>query len=98
MLRITLCAAAYCLGAWLLGFWPFEEEGLLTGPASNCSYDAGYDDGYDGAARRCRIDVYVQGYEDGDFDSECQWLRCEMPDYDEFERIGCRSWSEMTCE
>ncbi len=47
--------AIYIVVAWLFGFWPFEE-GLFTGPTSECSYDAGYDDGYDGAMK-CTLPV-----------------------------------------
>ncbi len=86
----------YAVVAWLFGIWPFEE-GFFTGPTSQCSYDAGYDDGYDGAAPKCKIQVYLEGYDDGDFDSDCEWLRCEKPDHDEFKRLGCGSWSEMKC-
>ncbi len=48
----------YVVFAWLLGFWPFEE-GFFTGPTSECSYDAGYDDGYDGALPKCSIEAYL---------------------------------------
>ena len=88
--------AVYAVVAWLFGFWPFEE-GFFTGPTSECSYDAGYDDGYGGAARKCKVHVYLEGYDDGDFDSDCEWLRCEKPNHDEFKRLGCDSWSEMKC-
>ena len=88
--------AIYVVIAWLLGFWPFEE-GLFTGPTSECSYDAGYEDGYDGAIRKCSTEAYVEGYEGGDFDSECHWLRCEKPDHDKFNRLGCGSWSATKC-
>ena len=88
--------AAYLFAAWLFGFWPFEE-GVFTGPISECSYDVGYDDGYDGATPKCKTDAYLNGYEEGDFDSECDWLRCERPDHDAFKSMGCGSWSEMKC-
>ncbi len=88
--------AIYIVVAWLFGFWPFEE-GLFTGPTSECSYDAGYDDGYDGANRKCSTKVYLAGYEDGDFDSDCYWLRCEKPDHTRFKSLGCGSWSKLKC-
>ncbi len=89
-------AVIYVVVAWLFGFWPFEE-GLITGPSSGCTYDAGYDDGYDGASSKCSTEAYVEGYDDGDFDSECHWLRCAKPDHDKFKRLGCGSWSRMSC-
>ncbi len=89
-------AVIYVVVAWLFGFWPFEE-GLITGPSSGCTYDAGYDDGYGGASPKCSTEAYVEGYDDGDFDSECHWLRCERPNHDGFKRFGCGSWSEMRC-
>ncbi len=88
--------AIYAMVAWLFGFWPFEE-GLFTGPTSECSYDAGYDAGYDGANQKCSTDAYLEGYEEGDFDSECHWLRCERPDHDDFKRLGCGSWDKIKC-
>jgi hypothetical protein len=48
-MRLIGLLIVYVVLAWLLGFWPFEK-GFFTGPTSECSYDAGYDDGYDGAA------------------------------------------------
>ena len=95
-MRLIGWIAAGIAVAWLFGFWPFEE-GLITGPTSRCSYDAGYDDGYDGANQRCSTDAYLEGYDDGDFDSECYWRRCEKPDYDRFKRLGCGSWSAVKC-
>lgn len=95
-MRIIVWIAIYFVAAWMIGFWPFEK-GLLTGPTTECSYDAGYDDGYEGANQKCSIDVYLEGYEDGDFDSDCYWFRCERADHDRFKRLGCGSWDEMTC-
>ena len=95
-MRLIGWIAVYVAVAWLFGLWPFEE-GSLTGPTSECSYDAGYDDGYDGAIQNCSTEAYLEGYEEGDFDSECYWLRCEMPDYDTFKRLQCGSWSETKC-
>jgi len=95
-MRVIGWIVIYIVVAWVFGFWPFEE-GLFTGPTSECSYDAGYDDGYDGANRKCSTEVYLAGYEDGDFDSECYWLRCEKPDNTRFKRLGCGSWSELKC-
>ena len=88
--------AIYFLAAWLFGFWPFEE-GVFTGPTSECSYDSGYDDGYDGALPKCKLNAYLEGYEEGNFDSECHWLRCEKPNYEDFNRLGCGSWTAKTC-
>ncbi len=88
--------AIYAMVAWLFGFWPFEE-GLFTGPTSECSYDAGYDAGYDGANQKCGTEAYLEGYEEGDFDSECHWLRCEKPDHDDFKRLRCGSWGKFQC-
>ncbi len=95
-MRVIGWNVIYIVVAWVFGFWPFEE-GLFTGPTSECSYDAGYDDGYDETNRKCSTEVYLAGYEDGDFDSECYWLRCEKPDHTRFERLGCGSWSELKC-
>ena len=86
----------YILAAWLFGFWPFEE-GYLTGPTSECSYEAGYEDGYDGAIQKCSTSAYLTGYDEGDFEADCHWLRCVRPDRHEFERRGCGSWDRMSC-
>ena len=95
-MQVIGLSTIYAMVAWLFGFWPFEE-GMFTGPTSECSYDAGYDDGYEGANQKCSIDAYLEGYEEGDFDSECHWLRCERPNQDDFKRLGCGSWGKIQC-
>ena len=86
----------YAVVAWLFGFWPFEEA-MIPGRLTGCTYDAGYNDGYDGAKQKCSTRAYVDGYEAGDFDAECHWLRCVSPDHGTFKRLGCGSWSAMKC-
>ncbi len=86
----------YMFVAWLFGFWPFEE-GMITGFSSECTYDAGYDDGYDGDSQKCSTAAYIEGYSDGDFEAECHWLKCVKPNHDKFKELGCGSWSSMRC-
>ncbi len=88
--------AMYLIAAWLFGLWPMEE-GILTGPSSECAYDAGYQAGYDGATKTCKTEAYLEGYGEGDFDSECDWLRCDRPNRSSFKKFGCGSWSAHQC-
>jgi hypothetical protein len=83
----------YMIAALLLGFWPFEDGLLSTSSLSpfQLTYDEGYEDGYDGALPKIRSGSYATGYDDGEFDSECDWLKRENRK-PEFERIGCGRW------
>ena len=62
-----------------------------------CTYDAGYGAGYDGALPQCEASQYVEGYAEGEFESHCDWLKCEERDRDEFGGQRCGSWSERRC-
>ena len=86
----------YLVTAWLFGFWPFDE-GLITGPSSGCTYDAGYEAGYDGETQKCKTEAYLEGYEDGEFEADCHWQRCVKPNQDKFKKLGCGSWSKGRC-
>jgi hypothetical protein len=39
------------------------------------AYDKGYNDGYDGASPRKSSGSYFSGYEDGQFDADCDYYR-----------------------
>ncbi len=86
----------YFIAAFLIGFWPFEKSVLEYIPigSSTLSYDEGYEDGYDGAIMKSEKSPYIDGYYDGDFDAECEWLKYDKKDFEEFKRIGCGAWSD----
>tara|TARA_B100001175_G_C19208286_1_gene494628 strand:- start:348 stop:575 length:228 start_codon:yes stop_codon:yes gene_type:complete len=39
------------------------------------SYDSGYDDGYDGASPKKTSGSYYEGYQDGQFDEQCDYYK-----------------------
>jgi len=58
----------------LLGIFVFGL--LLSGCGdSGSDYDKGYDDGYDGETPRKSSSVYLEGYEDGEFDGDCDYYK-----------------------
>lgn len=63
----------------------------------NCSYDAGWEDGYDGARLKCRDRDYLSGYDDGDFYGHCEWLKCTRKDREKFTAERCGSWNSYSC-
>ena len=62
-----------------------------------CNYDNGYDDGYDGALPECEATDYMEGFQAGEFESDCDWYRCEKPNYDNFKQMSCGSWESYRC-
>ena len=55
---------------------------------SSSSYDKGYQDAYDGAIPRSKSSEYLSGYEDGDYDGECDYLY-DTGKWSEFKRLKC---------
>ena len=83
-------AIIYLIAAFIIGFWPFDEGLLFTSSLSpfQYTYDQGYEDGYEGAGRQSRSSPYADGYDDGDYDSECDWLK-EKKKFQQFRELGC---------
>jgi len=89
-------AVIYLIVAALVGWWPFSDPIFKT-ISGECNYDNGYEDGYDGALAACSSNDYQVGYEDGVFEGECAWLKCEKKDYVGFTSYGCGSWDQRQC-
>jgi hypothetical protein len=89
-------AIIYLIVAGLFGFWPFTDS-LLKQASGECTYDSGYDDGWDGALRACEAEEYRSGYRQGAFDSDCHWLKCERRNRDEYNRRQCGAWDRFEC-
>lgn len=83
----------YFVAAFFFEFPPVDDGWIRTGEYSpfRYTYDQGYDDGYVGAAPKTRSGDYIAGYDEGDFDAECAWLK-DQNRRREFERIRCGDW------
>ena len=88
--RVVGLVVTYLVVAWLVGIFPFGES-------SDCTYDYGYDDGFDGAQPRCQGASYKEGYEEGQFDDQCYYLKCERPDFQAYKRMQCGRWDQFKC-
>ena len=55
---------------------------------SSSSYDSGYEDAYTGASPRSNNSEYLSGFEEGDYDSECDYLK-DADNWSEFKRLRC---------
>ena len=42
---------------------------------SGSDYDKGYDDGYDGVSPKKNSVAYLDGYEEGDYDADCDYYK-----------------------
>lgn len=84
----------YLVLAALVGFWPFETSILRSSDMSpiSATYDEGYEDGYAGASPTARSTDYLAGYDDGDFDAHCEWLKYTKRDRQHFYSDGCGEW------
>lgn len=94
--RLSGWVATYLIIALLFGWWPFEDSAIKTF-TGQCSYDAGYQDGWDGSLPNCEASDYIAGYDDGAFDSDCDWAKCTKRDFKTFKRYGCGSWERQAC-
>ena len=86
----------YVVAAFLLGFWPFEDGWLRTSSISpiQYTYDQGYEDGYYGELPKIMSGEYIDGYDEGEFYADCEWLTSENR-RSEFERLRCGRWSDF---
>jgi hypothetical protein len=77
----------------------FLSVAILSGcgDGSGGTYNAGYEAGYDGEIQKGKTGAYLEGYEDGEFEADCHWLRCVKPNQDKFKKLGCGSWSKGRC-
>ena len=75
-----------------MGLWPFEK-GFISGTSSNGSYDKGYHDGYNGVSPSSYKNNYYDGWLEGDFDAECEYIKYSLQDREEFKNYGCGSWN-----
>ena len=82
----------YLILAFFMGFYPFGNNGLSNFNSSS-SYDKGYSDGYDGLTPTSYKSNYYDGWLDGDFDAECDYLKYNKKDYEEFKNFGCGNWN-----
>ncbi|MEX0450517.1 hypothetical protein V6X62_01635 [Spiribacter sp. 218] len=91
MIRLALL---YVVIAALVGFWPFETSVLRSADWSpiSASYDEGYEDGYEGVSPAAKSTEYLSGYDDGDFDAHCEWLKYSQQDRNQFHKDGCGDW------
>ena len=48
---------------------------LVSCDDGGSSYDSGYDDGYDGASPKKTSGSYYEGYQDGQFDDQCDYYK-----------------------
>ncbi len=55
---------------------------------SGSSYDNGYDDGYDGASPKKTSGSYYEGYQDGQFDEQCDYYKRKNL-MDEYKAMRC---------
>ena len=51
-------------------------------------YDKGYEDGYEGLSPKKNSDLYLEGYEDGDYDADCDYYKFNEL-WDEYRAIKC---------
>ena len=57
---------------------------------SSSDYDKGYEDAWEGYSPKKSSDSYLEGYEDGEFDADCDhYKRNEF--WDKYKRLGCRN-------
>ena len=65
-------------------------QGLLLNSCGDSSsdYDKGYDDGYDGASPRKSSSSYLEGHEDGEFDSDCDYFK-DKNLWNKYNAFGC---------
>jgi hypothetical protein len=83
---------AYLVISFFMGLWPFEK-GFISGTPSNGSYDKGYHDGYNGVSPSSYKNNYYDGWLEGDFDAECEYIKYSLQDREEFKNYECGSWS-----
>ena len=86
----------YLFIALLIGIWPFEKGLLKSCSLSPLydSYDKGYEDGYEGNAPKSYKGEYYDGWSEGDFEAECQYLKWDKKDFKAFKSYGCGNWDE----
>ena len=91
MIRIIL---GYILVAVLFGFWPFDSSIVRSTDWSPlaATYDEGYEDGYNGTEPRAKSTQYLTGYDDGDFDAHCEWVKYKKKDRERFYSDRCGDW------
>ena len=87
-------AVLYLIIAALIGFYPFETSLLRSADWSPiaASYEEGYEDGYAGESPSAESTEYLAGYDDGDFDAHCEWLKYTKEDRYQFHKDGCGDW------
>mgnify|MGYP000689171028 CR=1 FL=1 len=87
-------AIFYLIIAALVGFWPFESSILRSADWSPiaATYGEGYEDGYEGVSPTAQSSEYLSGYDDGDFDAHCEWLKYQKRDRQQFHYDGCGDW------
>ena len=55
---------------------------------SGSDYHKGYDDGYDGETPRKNSSAYLDGYEDGEFDGDCDYYK-QNNMWDKYKDLKC---------
>lgn len=66
MKRIVILLITYIVLAAAAGWWPFSDS-VIRVVLGHCSYEAGYDDGWDGVYPTCHKKSYIYGYDQGNF-------------------------------
>ena len=63
---------------------------LLSGCGDSASdYDKGYEDAWEGYSPKKSSNSYMEGYEDGEFDADCDHYKRNGL-WDRYKRLGCR--------
>ena len=67
---------------------------LLILALSNCGdassdYDKGYEDAWDGISPKKNSSSYLEGYEDGEFDADCDHYK-RNGFWEKYKNLGCR--------
>lgn len=89
-------AIVYLLIAALAGWWPFKDSAVKT-MTGQCTYEAGYQDGWDGASLACKNTEYLTGYDLGDWEADCHFAKCIRRDRQLFDHYLCGRWDEHHC-
>lgn len=94
--QLISLAVVWLLIAALIGWWPFDDSVLQT-MSGECTYEAGYQDGWDGAKVAFENTDYVAGYDGGTWEGDCHYAKCVKRDRDLFEGYRCGNWRDHTC-
>tara|TARA_B100000315_G_scaffold226990_1_gene234375 strand:+ start:404 stop:634 length:231 start_codon:yes stop_codon:yes gene_type:complete len=57
---------------------------------SESDYDRGYEDAWEGESPQKNSDSYMEGYEDGDYDADCDYYKRNKL-WEKYKKLLCRN-------